>query len=275
MLNTLVGIDNAAWLCTRAEQDFPLLMDDSGYLWDTDTLSNRRQDCIHFPLCLIISTSGGRGCSRPKARGFMKIKIGQAGSQAEMLERTRCVSTRFIKRATNGILIPKRTGWCLYYLDANGRYEQKDTFLKLDYTKKIGAYDHRIAIIEEPFPEEMECDVTDIPVGLVADEQRIRIRTLAETDSDGIQGHCLKPYCKTLSMTMKIAKLAQKNIRFPVFCAKPYHKIRFWWNGIKMWPWVAQPFSRLGNLSLLESRSLNYLQWDKMMDYHPQKTKNG
>jgi L-alanine-DL-glutamate epimerase-like enolase superfamily enzyme len=76
----------------------------------------------------------------------------------------------------------------------------------------------QIAIIEEPFPEEMEIDVTDIPVRLVSDET-------AHTDADtlariqmGYRAVALKPIAKTLSMTMKIAKAAtDQNI--PCFCA--------------------------------------------------------
>jgi len=49
----------------------------------------------------------------------------------------------------------------------------------LDHAKKIGAFD-QIAIIEEPFPEELEIDITDIPVRIAADES-------AHTDIDALK----------------------------------------------------------------------------------------
>ena len=61
-----------------------------------------------------------------------------------------------------------------YYLDANGRYDSKDRLLRLlDHAEKIGALE-RILLFEEPFPEEYEVDVSDIPVRLAADESPMR-----------------------------------------------------------------------------------------------------
>ena len=49
----------------------------------------------------------------------------------------------------------------------------------LEHAKKIGAFD-QISVIEEPFAEELEFDVSDIPVRLAADES-------AHTDKDAIK----------------------------------------------------------------------------------------
>jgi len=86
-----------------------------------------------------------------------------------------------------------------YYFDANGRYEKKETLLKLlDHVRKIGAFE-QIAIIEEPFDEYAEIDVSDIPVRLAAGES-------AHTDKDalvriqmGYRAMALKAIAKTLS----------------------------------------------------------------------------
>ena len=62
------------------------------------------------------------------------------------------------------------SGKIAYYLDANGRYPDKDTLLRLlDHADKIGALD-RIALLEEPFDESNEVDVHDIPLRIAADE---------------------------------------------------------------------------------------------------------
>ena len=90
---------------------------------------------------------------------FMKIKIGQPGTQAEMLEKDKARLTA-IHAAIGGARTPwTANGKLPYYFDANGRYESKDTLLRLlDHARAIGAFD-QIALIEEPFPEELEIDI--------------------------------------------------------------------------------------------------------------------
>src|SRR5690606_27693232 len=111
---------------------------------------------------------------------FMKMKIGQPGSQEEMLEKDKAHITA-IHHAIGSVPTPySADGKIPYYFDANGRYEKKETLLKLlDHAEKIGALD-QVAIIEEPFSEEAEIDVSDIPVRLAADES-------AHTDEDAIK----------------------------------------------------------------------------------------
>ena len=49
----------------------------------------------------------------------------------------------------------------------------------LDHAERIGAFD-QIAIIEEPFPEEQEIDISDIPIRIAADES-------AHTDANALK----------------------------------------------------------------------------------------
>lgn len=99
----------------------------------------------------------------------------------------------------------------------NGNMVVQGALTLIDHARKIGAFD-QIAIIEEPFAEELEFDVSDIPVRLAADES-------AHTDEDaikriqlGYKAIALKAIAKTLSMTMKIAQAAhERNV--PCFCA--------------------------------------------------------
>ena len=69
----------------------------------------------------------------------------------------------------------------------------------LDHARAIGAFD-QIALIEEPFPEELEIDIRDIPARVAADES-------AHTDADarrriemGYSAIALKPIAKTFSI---------------------------------------------------------------------------
>jgi L-alanine-DL-glutamate epimerase-like enolase superfamily enzyme len=154
-----------------------------------------------------------------------------------------------------------------YYFDANGRYEEKDTLLRLlDHAKEIGALD-QIALVEEPFDEHADIEVRDIPVRLAADES-------AHTDQDAIQriemGYraiALKPIAKTLSMTLKIAQAAhQRNV--PCFCADlTVNPILVEWN--KQIAARLSPFAGIG-LGLLETNGhQNYVNWETMRSYRP------
>ena len=87
----------------------------------------------------------------------------------------------------------------------------------LDHAKKIGAFD-QIAIIEEPFDENMEIDITDIPVRIAADESAHTEKDALKRIQMGYKAIALKAIAKTLSMTMKIAQVAFEN-NVPCFCA--------------------------------------------------------
>lgn len=81
----------------------------------------------------------------------------------------------------------------------------------------IGAFD-QIAIIEEPFPEHANFDVSDIPVRLAADESAHTNEDALTRIQMGYKAIALKAIAKTLSMTMKIATVAKQN-GVPCFCA--------------------------------------------------------
>jgi L-alanine-DL-glutamate epimerase-like enolase superfamily enzyme len=157
-----------------------------------------------------------------------------------------------------------------YYFDANGRYEKKDTLLKLlDHTRQIGAFD-QIAIIEEPFAEEMEVDVSDIPVRLAADESAHTVEDAVKRIEMGYKAMALKAIAKTLSMTMKIAQAAYDR-DIPCFCADlTVNPVLVEWN--KNVAARLPSFPGIGDLGLVESNGhQNYKNWDTMSGYHPRK----
>ncbi|MEI6141368.1 MAG: enolase C-terminal domain-like protein [Mariniphaga sp.] len=178
-LNALVGTDNAAWLLYAKENGFSTFdqMIPKAY---RPALSNHHKQAAAIPLMAYnIPISEIQGAVE-QGYFFMKIKIGQPGTQEEMLEKDKARLIA-IHQAIGNVRTPHtKDGKLPYYFDANGRYEKKETLLKLlDHARKIGAFD-QIAIIEEPFAEELEIDVTDIPVRLAADES-------AHTDEDAIK----------------------------------------------------------------------------------------
>ncbi len=209
----------------------------------------------------------------------MKIKIGQPGTQSEMVEKDMARITEIHKAIGDVRTSYSKNGRLPYYFDANGRYENRDTLMRLlDHARKIGAFD-QIAIIEEPFDEKLEIDVRDIPVRIAADES-------AHTDKDAVKriqmGYgaiALKAIAKTLSMTLKIAQKAFEN-NIPCFCADlTVNPLLVEWN--KNVAARLSPFPGIG-IGLLETNGhQNYKNWETMRGYNPcrdsswAKTQNG
>lgn len=266
-LNALVSVDNALWLLFAKKNkinNFDEMIPQEYF----SIFSERHDKLAAIPL--ISYNVSPSEIKREVDLGyfFMKIKIGQPGTQNEMLEKDmkRLYQIHSVLREVQTPFT--ENGKIPYYFDANGRYETKETFHKLlDYAYKINAFD-QIVVIEEPFPEEKEIDVSDIPIRLASDES-------AHTDTDtleriqmGYKAIALKPIAKTLSMTMKIAKAATDN-NIPCFCADlTVNPILVEWN--KNISARLKSFPGLENLGLIESNGhQNYMNWELMKEYFP------
>jgi len=266
-LNALVGVDNAAWLLYANEngiRNFDEMIPEAY----KKALSYRHERVASIPLMAYTVPIKEIVDAVDAGYFFMKIKIGQPGTQREMLEKDKERLTAIHKAIGDRRTPYTSDGKLPYYFDANGRYESKDTLLRLlDHAKKIGAY-NQIAVIEEPFPEETDIDVHDIEIRLAADES-------AHTDEDaririamGYRAIALKAIAKTLSMTLKIAKVAHEQ-NVPCFCADlTVNPILVEWN--KAVACRLAPFPGLG-MGLLETNGhQNYKRWDTMRSYHPE-----
>jgi len=265
-LNALVGVDNAAWLLYAAENDisdFDNLIPDQYQ----SALSFHHNTVASIPLMAYTIPVEEIRQAAEEGYFFMKIKIGQPGTQEEMLEKDKARLTA-IHEAIGHVNTPyTEDGKLPYYFDANGRYEKKETLMKLlDHAKKIRAFD-QIAIIEEPFPEEAEIEVGDIGVRIAADESAHTDKDALERIRMGYSAIALKAIAKTLSMTLKIAKVAYEN-NVPCFCADlTVNPILIDWN--KAVAARLSPFPGLG-LGLLETNGhQNYRNWETMFSYHP------
>lgn len=265
-LNALVGVDNAAWLLFAAEYGI-ISFDEMIPDMFKPALSQHHKTVASIPLMAYSIPVSEIKKAADDGYFFMKIKIGQPGTQEKMLEKDKARLTEIHKAIGHYRTAHTTNGKLPYYFDANGRYEKKETLLKLiDHARKIGAFE-QIAIIEEPFPEEAEIDVTDIPVRLAADES-------AHTDEDaririqmGYKAIALKAIAKTLSMTMKIANVAKQN-DVPCFCADlTVNPILVDWN--KNVAARLDPFPGLGTGLLETNGHQNYKNWQTMESYHP------
>ncbi|MEX1055398.1 MAG: enolase C-terminal domain-like protein, partial [Rhodothermales bacterium] len=262
----LVAVDNAAWMLYSAENG----------LRDFDALVPERfkSGLSHRHACVASVPTFGYGSSiadLEKAVGegyyIMKIKVGHPGSQQEMLEKDKERLSAIHKVLGSLETDYTETGKVPYYLDANGRYENKEAVLRLlDHARAIGAHDH-ILVLEEPFPEELEIDVRDLDVNVAADESAHTDADVLERIQMGYGSIALKPIAKTLSMTMKMAGLAEEH-GIPCFCADlTVNPILVDWNKL-----VAARLAPLPGLQtgLMETNGhQNYARWREMEQHHP------
>ncbi len=266
-LNALVGVDNAAWLLYAKENGITTFdeMIPAAY---KPALSQHHPKAASIPLMAYAIPIEEIKQAVQDGYFFMKIKIGQKGTQAEMLEKD-MARVSAIHAALDGCRTPyTKSGKLPYYFDANGRYEKKETLLRLiDHIKKVGAFE-QVALIEEPFDEEVEADVRDIPVRLAADESAHTDRDAVNRMEMGYRAIALKAIAKTLSMTMKIAQAAHER-GVPCFCADlTVNPILVEWN--KCVAARLGSFPGLEGLGLVETNGhQNYKNWAAMRSYHP------
>jgi len=265
-LNALVGVDNAIWMLYAKENGFDTFDEMIPEKW-RPAVSHKNEKVASIPLMAYSIPVSEIKQAAEDGYFFMKIKIGQPGTQEEMLEKDKVRLTE-IHNAIGHYTTPhSENGKLPYYFDANGRYEKKETLLRLiDHAKKIGAFD-QIAVIEEPFPEELKIDVSDIPLRLAADESAHTDAYTIERIEMGYKAIALKAIAKTLSMTLKIANVAKKH-NVPCFCADlTVNPILVDWN--KNVAARLDPFPGLG-IGLLETNGhQNYKNWKQMESYHP------
>lgn len=280
-LNAMVGLDNAAWILYAKENQFSSFDDMIPDAFKKG-LSSRHEKVASIPT-LSYGTSM-EDITKLIDDGFftLKIKLGAPGTQAEMLEKDKAFIEAIHKTIGNRRTPHTPNGNIPYYFDANGRYEEKETMLRLlDHAEKIGALE-RILILEEPFGEHLDIEVRDLTkrgIYVAADES-------AHTDKDaliriqmGYNSIAVKAVAKTLSMTMKIAQVAYEN-NVPCFCADlTVNPILVEWNKNVAARLPAFPGYNIG---MQETNGWqNYRDWDAMQSYHPMKdakwimTKNG
>jgi L-alanine-DL-glutamate epimerase-like enolase superfamily enzyme len=266
-LNALVALDNAIWLLFAQENNIRNFDEMIPDLYRS-ALSHHHQAVASIPLMAYTIPVSEITQAVREGYFFMKIKIGQPGTQEEMLEKDKKRLSEIHQAIGTQTTSHTKNGKIPYYFDANGRYESKESLLRLlEHADKIGALD-QIAIIEEPFPEEKEIRVDDLGIRIAADES-------AHTDEDaliriqmGYKAIALKAIAKTLSMTLKIAKVAYEH-DIPCFCADlTVNPVLVEWN--KNVAARLAPFPELG-LGLLETNGhQNYLNWDEMVSHHPE-----
>lgn len=269
-LNSLVAVDNAAWLL-YCEENGIIGFDEMLPSVMKNIFSHRNRALGQIPLITYGSSIDEVVKLVDKGHFFLKIKIGsdpfKDGDKEKMLEWDKQRLNDIHAAVKDRRTLYTQSGNILYYLDANGRYDSKDMLLSfLKHAEEIGALD-RIILLEEPFDENNKVDVSDIPVRIAADESAHSDTDVCALIGRGYGAIALKPIAKTLSMTLKIAKAAYEN-NIPCYCADlTVNPIMADWN--KNLAARLKPLPGL-KIGVMESNGdQNYVNWEKMKTYHP------
>jgi L-alanine-DL-glutamate epimerase-like enolase superfamily enzyme len=264
--NAMVSIDNAAWLLYAAENKF--------YTFESMIPPEYRKSLSHRNKKIAIMYQVPYGMpmqdlKNAAQQGYFvfKIKTGYPGTQAEMLQGD-IERLSLIHNTLKDLRTPHTAdGKLIYTMDANARYEKKATLRKyLDHAMKIGAFE-QILLYEEPFGEGNEENVSDLEIRIGADESAHDEASLLKRLDLGYSVLVLKGIAKTLSLSIKLAKLAaERNV--PCICADlTVNPILIDWH--KNLAAHLAPFPGI-EMGLMETNGdMNYTNWDNMVKYHP------
>ena len=268
-LNALVPVDNAAWqlyAAAQADPSFEALTEPYRRV-----LAHRHRQLGVIPL-ISYGVAATDAATLARAGHFiLKIKIGSDptgdGSQERMLEWD-CRRVTELHTALHDVSTPHTTtGRIAYYLDANGRYDSRDRLQRLlDHCAKIGALG-QIVLLEEPFPEDYECAVGDLPVRIAADESAHSVKDVIARIDAGYGAIALKPVAKTLSLSLRMAAAAASR-GVPCFCADlTVNPTLVEWGKNVAARLAPLPGLKLGVLET--NGAQNYRDWPRLQSYHP------
>lgn len=198
VLNSLVGVDLALWSLYALENginSFDGIIPENA----APAMKYKHDKLAHIPLVSYNVDSKEITRLLDNGTALMKIKIGK-----EILwdkERLLAIHTLAKDRETP----LTADGKIRYYLDANGRYKPTELEAIVDFADKEHILD-RIALIEEPFPETDETDVSEYPVAICADESADCAEALRARIELGYRSAALKPIAKTLSESFEMVR---------------------------------------------------------------------
>jgi L-alanine-DL-glutamate epimerase-like enolase superfamily enzyme len=262
----LVSLDNAAWLLYARENNFASFdaMIPAPYKKALSARNNKIAVMYQVPYGMPMEE-----LTKAARQGYFvfKIKIGEPGTQAEMLQKDMDRLTLIHQTLKETRTHQTPGGKLVYTLDANARYEKKETFMRyLDHAKKIGAL-NQILFAEEPLPERNEEHVGDVGVPVAADESVHDEASALRRLEQGYGALVLKGIAKTLSFSMKVARLAQER-NIPCLCADlTVNPILVDWH--KNLAARLAPFPGIG-MGLMETNGdMNYRNWSALMGFNP------
>lgn len=268
-LNALVAVDQAAWgLYSRGKgQRFAELVPEvyrSG-------LSEPQRKLASVPVVSYGMSEEAIEQLLREGYFLLKIKMGADpdgdGDPAKMLAWDQQRLTQVHRIASQFETAYTRNGKIAYYMDANGKYDTKERILRfLEHADQIGALE-RIVVLEEPFHEANAIDVSDIPVRIAADESVHTERDAKERIDMGYGAIALKPVAKTMSVSLRVAKVASER-GIPCFCADlTANHVLGDWNKTLASHLPSLPELTIGIMEM--NGHQNYRDWNEMKTWHP------
>lgn len=264
--NALVSADNAAWLVYAGENGHTSY--DSMIPQAYRPALGYRNDKIGIMFQVSYDMPAAQILQAARDGYFIfKIKTGYPGDQKTMLE-----GDKKRLKDLHDLLKDVRTeetpdGKLIYTMDANGRYEQKETFVQyLDYAEKIGARS-QILFYEEPMADDNDDYMGDVGVRVAADESVYDVESAKRRIGQGYQAIVLKSVAKTLSQTLKILEYAHQH-NVPCSCSDlTINPILLEWH--KNFAARLQPFPETGVTLMETNGASNYVNWQAMQRFHP------
>jgi len=264
--NAMVGPDNAAWVLYARVNGFQQFdqMIPPGF---REALAHRnRKIAVMFQVPYGMPVSE---IQQAVQDGYfvIKIKAGAPGDQEQMLAADMQRLTQIHQAIGHLTTHQTADGKLIYTVDANGRYEKKSSLQKyLAHADKIGALQH-IQLYEEPFVETNQESVDDLGIRVGADES-------VHTEADALrrldQGYSvlvLKGIAKTLSLSLKIARLTAQKNKTCICADLTVNPILVDWH--KNLAARLAPFPGLGMGMMETNGAMNYVRWKEMQQYHP------
>lgn len=264
ILNSLVSLDIALWKLYAAAlgiTDFDRMIPAAF----AGVFAERHHALAHVPLVTYGMESGDVVDMARRGTRVFKIKLGQSGSQSEMLEKDKQRLSQI--HSALGSEIGGSGAAPLYYLDANGRYESMEHLLRLlDHIDRLGALG-QVLLLEEPLVPGCEVDVSMLPVTVAGDESVEGPEDVERLADLGYSAFAIKPAGKSLSASLRAAGLANGR-GLPCFVAdSACVPLLVDWNKNVAARLAALPGLDMG---LLESNGADhYRNWQAMLDAHP------
>jgi len=265
-LNSLVALDNAAWLLCARERGIASL--DGLIPAEFRSALSYRNRLVAVTPAVTYGTPLEEVLALARSGCFVfKIKLGAPGSPEEMLA-SDAARIAALHRALEGFSTPHTVdGRLRYYLDANGRYPHPDLVRRLvEHARSIGMLE-QILVLEEPFDEGLEFSVGDLGVRVAADESLHSHEDIERKVRLGYGALALKPAGKTLSVTLRMAREA---LRLGVPCLvadSGCPPVLVDWNRNVAARLAPFPGLKTG---LLESNGpQHYARWQQLIREHP------
>ncbi len=264
--NALISVDNAAWLLYAAENGYTNFDDMIPPEYRPALGHRNKQVGILYQVSYNMPVQQLKQAAE-EGYFLFKIKTGYPGSQEVMLQKDMERLTQIHEALKDYRTDRTANGKLLYTMDANARYEKKETLQRyLDHARRIGAFD-QILFYEEPLAETNDEHVGDTGVRIAGDESVHDEQGALRRIEQGYGAIVLKGIAKTLSLSLRIARLAhERNV--PCLCADlTVNPILVDWH--KNLVARLAPFPGTGMTLMETNGDSNYVNWQQMSDRHP------